>query len=182
MFTICYRHRPSRRSPGRRSDGPGQGPVKPESAGFGPVTGKTRGFLADTIYENPKRIQSPHTDSPANSGRSPVRECAIVETASERLEAALGKFDDGLSEPRMVKSVGAVSQRTGSEERDMVVPRRTAASGLSRAGPLVALALATAATHRGLLPRRQCRWPGRRRPCASEWKRFMLGHTLDRRM
>ncbi len=34
----------------RRSDGPGQGPVKPESAGSGPVTGKTRGFLADTIY------------------------------------------------------------------------------------------------------------------------------------
>ncbi len=50
MFTICSRHRPSRRSPGRRSDGPGQGPVKPESAGFGPIPGKTRGFLADTIY------------------------------------------------------------------------------------------------------------------------------------
>ncbi len=48
MFTICSRHRPSRRSPGRRPEGPGQGPVKPESAGFGPVTGKTRGFLADT--------------------------------------------------------------------------------------------------------------------------------------
>ncbi len=31
------------------TDGPGQGPVKPESAGFGPVTGKTRSFLADTI-------------------------------------------------------------------------------------------------------------------------------------
>ncbi len=42
--------RPSRRSPGRRSDGPGQGPVKPESAGFGPIPGKTRGFLADTNY------------------------------------------------------------------------------------------------------------------------------------
>ncbi len=50
MFTICSRHRPSRRSPGRRSDGPGQGPVKPESAGFGPIPGKTRGFLADTTY------------------------------------------------------------------------------------------------------------------------------------
>ncbi len=49
MFTICSRHRPSRRSPGRRSNGPGQGPVKPESAGFGPIPGKTRGFLADTI-------------------------------------------------------------------------------------------------------------------------------------
>ncbi len=44
MFTICSRHRPSRRSPGRRSDGPGHGPVKPESAGFGPIPGKTRGF------------------------------------------------------------------------------------------------------------------------------------------
>ncbi len=51
MFTICYRHRPSRRCPGRRSDGPGQGPVKPESAGFGPIPGKTRGFLADTSSE-----------------------------------------------------------------------------------------------------------------------------------
>ncbi len=50
MFTICSRHRPSRRSPGRRSDGPGQGPVKPDSAGFGPIPGKTRGFLADTNY------------------------------------------------------------------------------------------------------------------------------------
>ncbi len=40
--------RPSRRTPGRRSDGPGQGPVKPESTGFGPIPGKTRGFLADT--------------------------------------------------------------------------------------------------------------------------------------
>ncbi len=49
MFTICSRHRPSRRSPGRRSDGPGHGPVKPESAGFGPIPGKTRGFLADTM-------------------------------------------------------------------------------------------------------------------------------------
>ncbi len=48
MFTICSRHRPSRRSPGRRPEGPGQSSVKPESAGFGPVTGKTRGFLADT--------------------------------------------------------------------------------------------------------------------------------------
>ncbi len=48
MFTICSRHRPSRRSPGRCSDGPGHGPVKPESAGFGPIPGKTRGFLADT--------------------------------------------------------------------------------------------------------------------------------------
>ncbi len=48
MFTICSRHRPSRRSPGRRSDGPGHGPVKPESTGFGPIPGKTRGFLADT--------------------------------------------------------------------------------------------------------------------------------------
>ncbi len=56
MFTICSRHRPSRRNPGRRSDGPGQGPVKPESAGFGPIPGKTRGFLADTnewvVYDN----------------------------------------------------------------------------------------------------------------------------------
>ncbi len=51
MFTICSRHRPSRRSPGRRSDGPGQGPVKPESAGFGPIPGKTRGFLADTMLQ-----------------------------------------------------------------------------------------------------------------------------------
>ncbi len=49
MFIICSRHRPSRRSPGRRSDGPGHGPMKPESAGFGPNPGKTRGFLADTI-------------------------------------------------------------------------------------------------------------------------------------
>ncbi len=53
MFTICSRHRPSRRSPGRRSDGPGQGPVKPESAGFGPIPGKTRGFLADTRLRFP---------------------------------------------------------------------------------------------------------------------------------
>ncbi len=51
MFIICSRPRPSRRSPERRSDGPGQGPVKPESAGSGPVTGKTRGFLADTMYK-----------------------------------------------------------------------------------------------------------------------------------
>ncbi len=49
MFIICSHHRPSHRSPGRRSDGPGQGPVKPESAGFSPIPGKTRGFLADTI-------------------------------------------------------------------------------------------------------------------------------------
>ncbi len=49
MFTICSRHRPSRRTPGRRSDGPGQGPVKPESTGFGPIPGKTRGCLVDTI-------------------------------------------------------------------------------------------------------------------------------------
>ncbi len=48
MFTICSRHRPSRRSPGRRSDGSGHGPVKPESAGFGPIPGRTRGFLAYT--------------------------------------------------------------------------------------------------------------------------------------
>ncbi len=53
MFTICYRHRPSRRSPGQRSEGPGQGPVKPESAGSGPIPGKTRGFLADTTLEQP---------------------------------------------------------------------------------------------------------------------------------
>ncbi len=55
MFTICSRHQPSRRSPGRRSDGPGQGPVKPESAGFGPIPGKTRGFLAETIYQPAER-------------------------------------------------------------------------------------------------------------------------------
>ncbi len=44
MFIICSCHRPSRRSPGRRPDGPSHGPVKPESAGFGPIPGKTRGF------------------------------------------------------------------------------------------------------------------------------------------
>ncbi len=38
------------RESGEAFRGPGQGPVKPESAGFGPVTGKTRGFLADTSY------------------------------------------------------------------------------------------------------------------------------------
>ncbi len=50
MFIICSRHRPSHRNPGRRSDWPGHGLVKPESAGFGTVTEKTRGFLADTNY------------------------------------------------------------------------------------------------------------------------------------
>ncbi len=52
MFTICSRHRPSRRSPGRRPEGPGQGPVKPESAGSGPVTGKTRGFWLTLILKH----------------------------------------------------------------------------------------------------------------------------------
>ncbi len=67
MFTICSRHRPSRRSHGRRSDGPGQGPVKPESAGSGPVTGKTRGFLADTILLSTARLTVRREKAPRSS-------------------------------------------------------------------------------------------------------------------
>ncbi len=41
-------------------EGPGQGPVKPESAGSGPIPGKTRGFLADTKYGIPKFVEANH--------------------------------------------------------------------------------------------------------------------------
>ncbi len=79
MFTICSRHRPSRRSPGRRSDGPGQGPVKPESAGFGPIPGKTRGFLADTSYlmRNPNPV--------SNSIVSPCSNARFTDVPAGRL-------------------------------------------------------------------------------------------------
>ena len=74
MFIICSRHRPSRRSPGRRPEGPGHGPVKPESAGFGPVTGKTRGFLADTIYATWDWLQKRSSQTTDNIGA-----CAIMD-------------------------------------------------------------------------------------------------------
>ncbi len=50
MFIICSRHRPSRRSPGRRSDGPGQGSREAGIRRIRPDPRKTRGFLADTSY------------------------------------------------------------------------------------------------------------------------------------
>ncbi len=71
MFTICSRHRPFRRSPGRRPKGPGHGPVKPESAGFGPIPGKTRGFLAGTRYTESARSFQKKQKTPPDRGIGP---------------------------------------------------------------------------------------------------------------
>ncbi len=71
----------------RRSDGPGQDPVKPESAGFVPIPGKTRGFLADTSLRSPSDTLGWNVDRLRPFGRNRRESHLLDLPAAESIRA-----------------------------------------------------------------------------------------------